>query len=112
MRTVTPPERLRATLASPRYRCRPITIGANTDAYQPAERSRKVTRAVLEVLADFRHPFSIITKSSLIERDIDLLADSAAANREWAVGVCTLDPASLESAGELERLASTFMCGG
>lgn len=70
--------RLRETLMNPRYNCRPITIGANTDAYQPAERSRRITRGVLEVLADFRHPFSIITKSALIERDLDILGEMAA----------------------------------
>jgi len=71
-------QRLRETLANPRYVCRPITIGANTDAYQPAERSRRITRGVLEVLAEFRHPFSIITKSALIERDLDILGEMAA----------------------------------
>ncbi|WP_405232229.1 PA0069 family radical SAM protein [Lentisalinibacter salinarum] len=71
-------DRLRATLMNPRYECRPITIGANTDAYQPAERSRRITRSVLEVLAEFRHPFSIITKSALIERDLDILGEMAA----------------------------------
>lgn len=70
--------RLRETLMNPRYECRPITIGANTDAYQPAERSRRITRGVLEVLAEFRHPFSIITKSALVERDLDILGEMAA----------------------------------
>lgn len=87
-------ERLRETLASPRYRCRPITIGANTDAYQPAERSRRLTRAVLEVLAGCRHPFSIITKSALVERDLDLLADMAARRLcSVAVSIPTLQDA-------------------
>jgi len=71
-------DRLRETLMHPRYECRPITIGANTDAYQPAERGRRITRSVLEVLAEFRHPFSIITKSALIERDLDILGEMAA----------------------------------
>jgi len=68
---------LEAELASPGYVCSPITIGANTDPYQPIERQYKVTRSVIEVLAKYRHPFSIITKGALIERDIDLLAPLA-----------------------------------
>jgi DNA repair photolyase len=52
----------------------------NTDAYQPCERERQITRQVLEVLSECRHPLGLITKSSLIERDIDLLAPMAANN--------------------------------
>jgi len=69
---------LEQELAAPRYRCSPITIGANTDPYQPIEREYRVTRSILEVLAKYRHPLSIITKSAMIERDIDLLAPLAA----------------------------------
>jgi DNA repair photolyase len=69
---------LEQELAAPTYRCSPITIGANTDPYQPIEREYRVTRSILEVLAKYRHPFSIITKSAMIERDIDLLAPLAA----------------------------------
>ena len=68
---------LEEELAHPRYVCKPITIGANTDPYQPVEREMRVTREVLEVLARTRHPASIITKSALILRDLDLLADMA-----------------------------------
>lgn len=64
-------------LAVPGYRCSPITIGANTDPYQPIERDYRVTRGILEVLAKCRHPFSIITKSAMIERDVELLAELA-----------------------------------
>lgn len=64
-------------LAAPGYRCSPITIGANTDPYQPIERDYRVTRSILEVLAKCRHPFSIITKSAMIERDVELLAELA-----------------------------------
>jgi len=64
-------------LAAPGYRCSPITIGANTDPYQPIERTYRVTRSILEVLAKCRHPFSIITKSAMIERDVELLAQLA-----------------------------------
>jgi DNA repair photolyase len=68
---------LEAELAAPGYRCSPITIGANTDPYQPIERELRVTRSIIEVLAKHRHPFSIITKSAMIERDLDLLAPLA-----------------------------------
>jgi DNA repair photolyase len=66
---------LRAELGKRNYVCKPITVGANTDPYQPLERRLKVTRSILEVLRDTRHPVSIITKGSLIARDLDLLAD-------------------------------------
>lgn len=69
---------LERELAAPSYRCSPITIGANTDPYQPIEREYRVTRSIIEVLAKYQHPFSIITKSAMIERDIDLLAPLAA----------------------------------
>lgn len=68
---------LRAELARPGYRCSHIMLGANTDPYQPVERRLGVTRAVLEVLAETRHPVAITTRSALVERDIDLLADMA-----------------------------------
>lgn len=68
---------LEKELAAPGYRCSPITIGANTDPYQPIEREYRVTRSIIEVLAKYRHPFSIITKGAMIERDIDLLAPLA-----------------------------------
>lgn len=70
-------ERLRAELARPGYRPSPIALGINTDAYQPIERRYRITREVLEVLAECRHPVSFVTKSALIERDLDLLADLA-----------------------------------
>jgi len=68
---------LEQELANPRYVCKPITIGANTDPYQPVERELRVTRSVLEVLAQTRHPVSLITKSALVLRDLDLLTDLA-----------------------------------
>jgi len=69
---------LRAELAKPGYRCDPIAMGTNTDPYQPIEREWKITRSVLEVLAQCEHPLTITTKGALIERDIDLLAPMAA----------------------------------
>jgi DNA repair photolyase len=71
-------ELLRAELAKPGYRCDPIALGTNTDPYQPIEREWKITRSVIEVLAQCDHPLTITTKGALIERDIDLLAPLAA----------------------------------
>jgi DNA repair photolyase len=68
---------LRRELSAPRYQCAPIMLGANTDAYQPIEREYGVTREILEVLVETRHPVSIVTKSALVERDIDLLQELA-----------------------------------
>lgn len=83
---------LEQELSAPKYRCSPITIGANTDPYQPIEREYRVTRSIIEVLAKRRHPFSIITKSAMIERDIDLLAPLAKDNLVYAlVSVTTLN---------------------
>ena len=65
---------LEAELAAPKYRCAPIMLGANTDPYQPLEKSLKVTRSVLEVLLRCRHPVGITTKGALVVRDVDLLA--------------------------------------
>ena len=69
---------LRAELARPGDRPRLIALGANTDPYQPVERKRGLTRAILEVLAECRHPVGITTKSALVERDLDLLVPMAA----------------------------------
>src|SRR5665213_2061781 len=85
-------ELLREELSRPRYVCKAINLGANTDPYQPIERDLKVTRSILEVLREFRHPVTIVTKANLIERDIDILAamarDSLASVH---VSVTTLD---------------------
>ncbi|MEZ0238795.1 MAG: PA0069 family radical SAM protein [Methylophilaceae bacterium] len=72
------PDILRRELAKPGYRCAPIALGMNTDAYQPIEREYRITRGILEVLAETRHPVTMVTKSALVERDIDLLASMAA----------------------------------
>ena len=68
---------LRQELARPSYACAPIAMGTNTDPYQPVERERRITREILKVLADCNHPVTIVTKSALIERDIDILAPMA-----------------------------------
>ncbi len=70
-------ERLLATWEKAAYQCEPITIGANTDPYQPAEKKTRVTRGLLELFVKHRHPVNLITKSNLIARDIDLLAELA-----------------------------------
>jgi len=72
--------RLQEAWEKPGYECKPITIGANTDPYQPAERKHEVTRRLLELFVTHRHPVNIITKGSLIRRDIELLAELARAN--------------------------------
>ncbi|MGC6500310.1 MAG: PA0069 family radical SAM protein [Henriciella sp.] len=71
------PEVLRQALSRPAYRPRPIALGVNTDAYQPVERQLELTRALLEVLVEYRHPVSLLTKSALILRDLDLIAPMA-----------------------------------
>jgi DNA repair photolyase len=71
-------ERLRAAFASRTYQPLMLSLGSATDAYQPAERKLRITRSVIEVLSECRHPFSLITKSSGVERDLDLIAPMAA----------------------------------
>jgi DNA repair photolyase len=66
-------------LARPGYVCSPITLGSNTDPYQPVERKLGVTRSILEVFAETRHPYSIVTKGATILRDVDLIAEAARA---------------------------------
>jgi hypothetical protein len=68
---------LEAELSKPRYVCKPIALGINTDGYQPLEKRLGITRSILAVLARCRHPVTLVTKSALIVRDIDLLADLA-----------------------------------
>ncbi|AKC80224.1 MULTISPECIES: PA0069 family radical SAM protein [Xanthomonas] len=87
------PELLRRELSRPGYVPSPIALGINTDAYQPIERKRALTRRLIEVLWETRHPFTLITKNALVTRDLDLLAPLA---REGLVNVhfsvTTLDP--------------------
>ncbi len=68
-------EVLRRELADRRYKVRPIAMGTNTDPYQPAERSHKLTRGILEVMLETRHPVTICTKSALVVRDLDILTE-------------------------------------
>ncbi|MFA5683436.1 MAG: PA0069 family radical SAM protein [Lysobacteraceae bacterium] len=86
------PELLRAELARRGYQVAPIALGINTDAYQPIERTWRLTRGLLEVLAEHNHPVSFVTKGGLILRDLDLLADMAARRLVTVyVSVTTLD---------------------
>jgi len=87
------PDLLLKELSRPGYVPRPIALGVNTDAYQPIEREQGLTRRFLEILSDHNHPVSLLTKSSLIQRDIDLIAPMAA-KRLCRVGVSitTQDP--------------------
>ena len=71
------PERLKEALTHPKYAPQPIALGINTDGWQPVERKLELTRRLLAILAERRHPVSIVTKSALIERDLDLLTDLA-----------------------------------
>ena len=83
---------LRKELAKPGYVCQPVALGINTDAWQPVERKLRLTRGILELLADCAHPVSIVTKSALILRDLDLLAGMAEKNLvRVAISITTLD---------------------
>ena len=89
----TPPICCARELAAPRYECRPIAFGTNTDPYQPIEGSYRITRACLEVLAETRHPLTITTKSDRVVSDIDLLAGMAANGlAAVAISITSLDP--------------------
>ena len=85
-------ELLREELAKPGYAVSPISLGANTDCYQPAERKYGITRQIIEVLAECDHPLTIVTKSALVERDLELLAPMAQKNLvKVFVSIGTLD---------------------
>jgi DNA repair photolyase len=99
------PELLAAELSKPSYACQAITLGANTDVYQPVERKLELTRRILGVLQHFRHPVCLITKSALVQRDIDILGAMAAERlAAVAISLTTLDRAL---ARRMEPRAST-----
>jgi DNA repair photolyase len=99
------PDLLRAELSAADYEPRTLMLGANTDCYQPVERRLGITRRVLEVLAAFNHPTAIITKSSLVTRDIDILAAMARTGlAKVAISITTLRP---ELARAMEPRASS-----
>ena len=98
-------ELLRAELARPGYKPSPIALGANTDCYQPLERRFRITRQILEVLAECEHPVTMVTKSALVERDLDLLGPMAGKNLvKVFVSIGTLDR---ELARKLEPRAAS-----
>jgi DNA repair photolyase len=86
------PERLAEELRHPKYRPAALAIGTNADPYQPIERECRLTRKVLEVLAEFRHPFGIVTKSALVTCDLDIIGPIAASGlASVTVTLTTLD---------------------
>jgi DNA repair photolyase len=102
---INAPELLQRELRKKNYIPEPIALGVNTDAYQPVERELLLTRRVIETLHEYGHPFAAITKSSLIERDIDLLAPMAVRGQVMAaITVTTLDT---DIARTLEPRAAT-----
>ncbi len=95
---------LRRELATKHYTCGTIMLGAVTDAYQPVERDLGLTRQIIELLAECQHPLSIVTKSALVERDIDLLAEMAS---EQMAEVCiSITSLQKDLAGKLEPRAA------
>jgi len=83
---------LEAELRNPKYECKPIVLGINTDAYQPIERELKITRQLLELLLEYRHPVSILTKGITILRDLDVLGELADRNLlSVSVSLTTMD---------------------
>jgi DNA repair photolyase len=111
---------LEAELSRPGYVCRPIMLGINTDAYQPDERHMRVTRSILEVLERTRHPVSILSKHTLILRDLDLLT-SLARDNLVSVGLTvvtldddlkrTLEPRAAAPAARVRTLAALAAAG-
>ncbi|SMY07893.1 PA0069 family radical SAM protein [Flavimaricola marinus] len=87
------PDVLRKELMARRYSPKVIAIGTNTDPYQPIEKTREIMRGLLQVLAEFNHPVAIVTKGSLIERDIDILAPMADKGlARVGISITSLDP--------------------
>jgi DNA repair photolyase len=84
---------LHATLSRPGYEVAPIALGTNTDPYQPIEEHWRITRSILELLLETRHPFTITTKSDRVLRDLDIIAPAARLGlASVAISVTSLDP--------------------
>ena len=111
---------LESELSRPSYQCRPIALGVNTDAYQPIEREQCLTRQLLQTLLHYRHPVTLVTKSDLILRDLDIL-EELAANRLVSVAVSvtsmqqkiksTLEPRATSPAKRLHAIRSLAAAG-
>lgn len=87
------PRLLEAEIGKPSYRVAPIALGTNTDPYQPVEGRYRIMRGILEVLSEWNHPLSLVTRGALVLRDLDLLGDLAARHLvAVGVSVTTLDP--------------------
>ncbi|WBY01380.1 PA0069 family radical SAM protein [Ramlibacter tataouinensis] len=97
-------EVLRRELSRPKYQPRMIAIGTATDCYQPVERELRLTRSVIEVLHETDHPFSLVTKSSGVERDLDLIAPMA--HRKLAAVYVTITTLDAQLARQLEPRAA------
>lgn len=102
------------------YKCEPIAMGTNTDPYQPIERRLQTTREILKVLSRYQHPVTIVTKSNLIVRDIDILSDMASRGlAKVALSVTSLDrrlarrmePRAATPARRLEAIGSLTAAG-
>jgi DNA repair photolyase len=113
-------ELLEAELRNPNYVCKPIVLGINTDAYQPIERDLKITRQLLGLLLEYRHPVSILTKGITILRDLDVLGELADRNLlSVSVSLTTLDnnlkrtlePRTASPAGRLKILRAITELG-
>lgn len=111
---------LRHELSKPGYVCKPIMLGSNTDPYQPVEKQLAVTRSILEVLAETNHPVMITTRSTLLLRDLDLLAPMAARNLATVVYSITtfdhdlkrrLEPRSAASLARLSAMRDLHAAG-
>lgn len=111
---------LRKELARPGYRCRHIMLGSNTDAYQPVERELRITRSIIEVLAEAQHPVAITTRSTLVLRDLDLLGPMARAGLAQVFLSLTtfdndlkrhLEPRSASSVARLEVMRELAAAG-
>ena len=101
-------ELLQRELSRPGYLARPIALGVNTDAYQPTDRDTGITRELLKILAAHNHPVSLLTKSSLIERDIDIIGPMAEMGlARVGISITTLDRTL---ARKMEPRAATPTC--
>ncbi|MCX8072291.1 MAG: PA0069 family radical SAM protein [Candidatus Binatia bacterium] len=114
------PALLRATFSSPRWQPEVVALSGNTDCYQPIERHLRITRRCLEVFAEFRNPVGVVTKSTLVLRDLDLLQDLARDNLvRVAISITTLDgnlarrlePRAAQPQKRLEAVAALASAG-